>query len=104
TGSFQTLFPTFGTVNSVLGINNLPDELAGFAVYPNPASYMLHVTVYDVQQNHNDVIVMYNMLGQKIDAVPVPNCEELIISTARLTDGVYFLKLKNNVHKVVVAR
>jgi len=104
TGSFQTLAPTFGAVNSVLGISNLPDESIGFTVYPNPASDMLHIAVYDVQKHLNKVVELHNILGQKIDAVPIRNTEELMVPTARLTDGVYFLQLQNYVHKVVIAR
>ncbi|HIO66899.1 MAG TPA: T9SS type A sorting domain-containing protein, partial [Flavobacteriales bacterium] len=104
TGSFQTLFPTFGTVNSVLGINNLPDDLAGFAVYPNPASDILTVTFDNGALGYEGVMEIYNMLLQKINALPVQNDKAFTISTTNLSDGIYFLKLQGHVQKVVIAR
>lgn len=104
TGSFQTLLPTFSAANSVLSTKDLSDGPPGFVVYPNPASDILTVTFDNGALGYEGVMEIYNMLLQKINALPVQNDKEFTISTTNLSDGIYFLKLQDHVQKVVIAR
>ncbi|MEI7594575.1 MAG: T9SS type A sorting domain-containing protein [Bacteroidota bacterium] len=68
------------------------------SVYPNPANSVLNIANMAVNSN----VTMMNSLGQLVySAVASDN---LSINTQNLTDGVYFVRVNNQVVKVIISK
>ena len=58
-------------------------------VYPNPVKGLLHIDGFDMQS-----VVLFNQMGQEMAAFS--NCgSEVVIDTANLREGIYFVQVKN---------
>ena len=78
-----------GTVS--VGIDNLPAQVAGYNVYPNPVQNM--VTIASDIYTGDKVITLYNVVGQAI-SVTENKEKQTAINTSNLTSGVYFVEIK----------
>ena len=72
-------------------IGNLPAQVAGYMVYPNPAQDFINV-ISD-HYTGNKIITVYNLTGQIINEMENKS-RQTQISTADLTPGVYFVEIK----------
>lgn len=92
-----------------LGLPSPPKEVVGeLVVYPNPASSKLVVRyeILDVsalEDKRNAKIELYNTLGQLMYSSPISHLKSPIsIDVSNLSIGVYYLRVENQVVKVVV--
>lgn len=61
-----------------------------FRIYPNPVSEKLHIVA---AQNFNDVLLIYNSTGEKVDVDITPvTASEKKLDVSALTDGLYYLR------------
>lgn len=67
-----------------------------FVLFPNPAND--NITLKGV---HQGLVSVYNAIGQKLDDYNVDG-DELMISTSKYGNGIYFVKAGENVMKFVV--
>jgi hypothetical protein len=85
---------------SVTSINN--QMLNGLSVYPNPSTGIFNISVSNLDQDINYVIV--NTRGQEILEAKLLQTQEIDLSTA--PKGIYFIKFMNNevlrIEKVVI--
>ena len=65
-----------------------------FSLYPNPSSNF--ITIENKNQEIQDVQI-YNALGQLVQEVVISNSSKIDISN--LSNGLYFVKLKNQLHE-----
>jgi hypothetical protein len=81
------------------GTNDItePQEKIHIEVYPNPTTGELRIMNDELQI---DNIEIYDVYGRKQRHVPSVTCRE-IIDISNLSAGVYFLKVKNEVVKIV---
>lgn len=65
-------------------------------VYPNPSSGVVHMDVNSISGDHLDITVM-NMLGEVVYSENFSNSGKMntYLDLAHLSDGVYFLNIKN---------
>jgi hypothetical protein len=82
---------------TTVGLSDLKSSPALSAPSPNPADGFT-VFTYNVQENlANDRLVVYNMLGSLVKSIDVPGTNGvLVISTADLRSGVYFVSYQQN--------
>ncbi len=83
-----------------------------FSVFPNPCS--LYVTLSlpkDVIANENSIAKIFNSLGLEVGAWKLVQGEnildgstELTINLAAFADGVYFIKLNDEVRKIIIQK
>lgn len=84
-------------------------EIAGLKVYPVPVKEQLWVE-FDRVGASNFVIILQNMMGQVVKQIQVTGNGPVIkhVSTANLSDGVYFLKVTGErtylVKKVIIEK
>jgi hypothetical protein len=82
-------FSVWGT--SVAGINELPAQVAGYNVYPNPAQNI----VYIISDKYTDakIITLFNVVGQPINTIENKD-KQSAIDISALTSGIYFVEIK----------
>lgn len=78
------------------GIETAALEETSVSLFPNPANG--NVTVKGVRQG---LVTVYNTLGQKLDDYNA-EAEEITISTSKYENGIYFVKIGEQVKKFVV--
>jgi len=83
--------------NWVTGINSIDAADVEVSVYPNPVSE-LGIINFTLPQNENVTVDLYNMLGQKVQAIKSGFMaagvqQTAAIDAANLTEGVYLLKV-----------
>lgn len=91
--NYQTVLVT---QNEVTNINELPPY--DFSIYPNPTNEELYVK-YDIANEKNIDIVIYDVFGSKIlskESVNVKEGSESKINVSSLNQGVYFVKIKTD--------
>jgi len=76
-------------INNALGISEIYQDKK-FSIAPNPASYSITI---QLNTNQKETFEIYNMIGKKIKEILVQNNTTIPISD--LTNGVYYVKLKN---------
>jgi hypothetical protein len=82
---------------TTVGLNDVKSSPVLSAPSPNPADGFT-VFTYNVQENLvNDKLVVYNMLGSLVKSIDVPGSNGvLVITTADLRSGVYFVSYQQN--------
>ena len=86
-------------LNEMLGIHNA--EATALRMYPNPANGNVRLT-FEAQATRSEVVV-YDMAGRKVVAMPVEaGVNAISLNTAALADGVYMVRMGNGVEKLVV--
>jgi len=79
-------------------LTNEEEKVGPAQIYPNPANdQVLVVLSKSVNQ-----LEWFNLAGQKIMAIPTQGVLQLSVSTAPLPNGIYWLKMGNEVRKVVI--
>jgi ligand-binding sensor domain-containing protein len=85
--------------NTGVGIESVSDN-ASFNLYPNPTSDVLNISLTNVE---NEQIEVYNTTMQLVKTVPVGNRQQqATMSMADVEHGIYFVKIGNQVSKVIV--
>lgn len=82
--------------NCGTGIETVAVDANSYTLFPNPADD--NITLKGV---HQGVVSVYNAIGQKLDDYNVDG-DELMISTSKYGNGIYFVKAGENVVKFVV--
>lgn len=101
TGSFIFMDPTFEATNTntltveVATIENLKNS---FNLYPNPSSN--NVTI-EIDNEDIETLIVFNLLG-KIIYQKTTNENSLTIDVSNWTKGIYLVKIKNNVEKLII--
>jgi hypothetical protein len=92
-----------------IGLPSPPKEEVGeLVVYPNPATSKLVVRyeirdVSALEDKRNASIEMYNAIGQRVYSSPIYHLiSPISIDVSNLSIGVYYLRVENQVVKVVV--
>ena len=94
-GCTTTVTVSVGTTNGVgIAVNGDPDFSVN--LFPNPASDHVQVSVTLIQKG-NVAMEVYNLVGEKVDAVDFGNVNNVnsSYSTASLANGVYFFKVSS---------
>jgi hypothetical protein len=83
--------------NWVTGINSIDADDVEVSVYPNPVTE-LGIINFTLPQSENVTVDLYNMLGQKVQAIKSGFMaagvkQTAAIDAANLTEGVYLLKV-----------
>ena len=74
-------------------------EALTLKIFPNPALSKLFISGWNKKLNHADVLI-YDLSGRKLLSQKISSSEnEINVST--LTDGIYFLELKNEEQTIV---
>lgn len=99
TGSFTlSTYTSFKGKNCAVGINEINGKNESFKIYPNPANDFF------IAKNESakiESLEVFNMLGESICKISFTN--SAVISTKNWDAGVYFVKSKNAVQKIVVS-
>lgn len=83
---------------SILSINEEELEISKLSIFPNPTSEKLTIQLPD-NQNNNEKIQIFNTLGCLVKETEVSYSKEIDVS--ELTNGVYFVRIKNNPQQTV---
>ena len=87
------------TVNAN-GIKQLTMDNGQLTIYPNPVNYELRITNYELREG--DVIEIYSVVGQRLNNYQLSTVNsQLIIDVSHLANGIYFLKIGNQVAKFI---
>jgi len=70
------------------------------SVYPNPVSDVMNIEISDKLLSQNTKCYITDMLGNVMMEIQ-PNSLHFIVSTLNLSSGVYFVKIGNDVKKIV---
>ena len=81
-----------GLVATLAGLQNhdvIENESITIALYPNPAKDQLQV----VSETPMQQIRIYNLLGQAIEVLPLPNENKAMLNTSTYTSGLYIMNV-----------
>lgn len=81
-----------GLVATLAGLQNhdvIENESITIALYPNPAKDQLRV----VSETPMQQIRIYNLLGQAVEVLPLPNENIVILNTSSYTSGLYIMNV-----------
>ena len=78
----------------------------GISIYPNTTTGQLHITLGHAPLWEDAVIEIYSVVGQKLLSQNSPfeggrGMSEITIDVSHLANGMYFLKIENQVVKFV---
>lgn len=85
-------FAFWGTATSGTGIDDINGQVAGYNVYPNPASNQ--VNIVSTKYTGAKEITIYNMVGQVVSQTQSQGVQTTTINTSALNAGVYFVEIK----------
>jgi hypothetical protein len=98
TGSFSVgTTPTFKLSNCAVGVNELKGENESVRIYPNPADHFILVMNNFTKPEE---LKVYNTIGQQIHTATISGNHK--INTEHWQDGVYFIRVKDTVRKLVI--
>jgi hypothetical protein len=97
TGSFVTQGPTFSANNNSVGIEEINAVEGELAVYPNPASDMVNIQLFDGAQRDLEI---YNAIGSLCSRQGY--APYFTLSTSEWPAGIYFVRCGEMVKKLVV--
>lgn len=102
TGQFTFMNPTFSEVNDnspiAIGINEIEVIKNDFEMYPNPAKKFVTILF---ENNSNTDVEIYNLLGKKVFE-SYSNEKQKLINVNNWTKGVYIVKTKDKVEKLIL--
>jgi len=83
------------------GTNHIADiaKTQNIVVYPNPTNNLLYVTNYNLHED--TVIEIYDIVGKKMRAEIRKAVEEITLDISYLPSGIYFLRINDDIVKVV---
>ena len=73
---------------------------AGIAIYPNPASDIIHIQSNSLLLR----ISVFNILGELIIDMPVLNSSEITVQTQDLVNGIYIIKCYDHNSRVIMGK
>ena len=96
----------FYVVRGGVSVEELTIDNGQLTVYPNPTSGQLKITNYETgfgvsQLREGSVIEIYNVVGQKLLSIESLKSTETTIDVQHLANGMYFLKIGNQVVRFV---
>lgn len=104
--SSETFYKTINVSSSLLSLDEPLANVAGFELYPNPASDVIYIKT----QNAGNVPVtlnIYNIMGKKV-ASQILNPSQQQINIGALCNGVYFIQINsqavNSIQKLVIRK
>jgi Secretion system C-terminal sorting domain len=69
-----------------------------YQIFPNPAK-----DVFTISPTYkNTRVKIYNILGKEFSINPIHSGSELKINISHLPNGIYFIKINNEIHKIVI--
>jgi Secretion system C-terminal sorting domain len=68
-----------------------------YKVFPNPTKDFFTISNLE----HKSEIRLYNSLGKEFSINPIHSSNEVKINVSHLPDGIYFLKINNETHKII---
>jgi len=90
-------------IDHLSGINE-NKEAATFSVFPNPASDYINVS-YNGQGTMNDQFIeIYNCFQKVKDIYISDNSNKVSIPIKDLVNGLYFVKFRNSISKIIISR
>jgi ligand-binding sensor domain-containing protein len=96
-----------GTSTGISKISNLDylkvnedEPISVFSIYPNPAANDFTVQAFDLQENK--VLEIYNASMQLVKSDMMSSGLSLTISTLDMASGLYFVKMNDQVKKLIV--
>ena len=83
------------------GISNYELQNTNYVIYPNPTAGKLSVVSSQLSESGGEIEI-YDVVGQVVGTYRIhPENTETVIDISHLSAGLYFLKIDNNVIKVV---
>jgi Secretion system C-terminal sorting domain len=76
------------------------DFKLNYEIYPNPV--FNDVTIRNVEFNSS--IKIYNVVGKEFSINPIHSSNEVNINVSHLPNGIYFLKINEETHKIIINR
>lgn len=95
TGNFVIQAPTFNANNETLATSDV--MIDQFNIYPNPANSLLQI----VGEINLETIEIFNTLGQKVMQAK-PNSPSTIVDISNLQNGIYYIRVNENVSKTII--
>lgn len=89
----QSTYLTNCVVQSPTGLDDM-DGRTEFSIYPNPATETLNISL---SENRKSQIEIFDAMGRLVKEIELSQSTQ--INIADLSDGLYFIHLKNNSHK-----
>lgn len=74
-----------------------------FVVYPNPCNNQTQI-LFQGKQNQSFKLDIYDISGKLIKTINQTGAERITLDTKQLTEGIYFLKDKTTIRKLIVQR
>lgn len=100
TGLFTSCMDTKATaltINTCVGIDNTV-ATENVSLYPNPATDVLNIT----NAGKDAVITIMNSLGQVVYGAVAT--DKVAIDTKNLSEGIYFVRVNNQISKIVITK
>lgn len=97
TGSFVIQGPTFSANNNSVGVEEVVSQPVQLSVYPNPASGVVQIQLFDDQQR---VLEIYNSIGQKTEQLSYTTFFSL--STETWPAGIYYVRCGEATKKLAI--
>jgi hypothetical protein len=94
TGPMRYMYPTIGYGNLKVGVNNLKSSINNLVVFPNPSNG--HVTIISDESK----CALYDANFRLLESIDLTNANT--INTTNLKSGLYWVKAKNNVQKLII--
>lgn len=98
TGDFVIQASTFGADNEIPLATATFIKADGFAIYPNPASNLVNISV--TSNLVGKTATLYNAIGQKVYETVLS--EQTQIQTNAFSKGVYLIKIGNDSKKLII--
>lgn len=83
--------------NTTLSLENINYSLDQISIYPNPAKLSVNISLKD-KNDFIEKIELFNLIGQKILEIHVPNKESKTVNISQLKNGVHIIKVKGKNH------
>lgn len=90
-GPIQAIDYAFYVDVNTTGINELENGAISVAVYPNPATDVMHLTFSEPVQDAT--VALFDLTGRQVFAKPVNVTGETTLTTTDFAKGIYVLKL-----------
>ena len=93
-GPMRYMYPTIGYGNLSVGVKNSESSINNLMVFPNPANGKITIL------SNENKCVLYDTNFRLLESIDLTISNT--INTTNLKRGLYWLKVKNNVQKLIV--
>ncbi len=76
----------------------IQDINTSVSLYPNPATSQLTIDLGNLTVNNSTEIKIYNLIGEEVFSQTNPKTNKIVVNTANLNKGLYFVKVISNNH------